>query len=343
MYAGGSGGRGARWNDRGHEMAAMLNQYRRSALGFGMVALLLALYPALIGAVGGGDFWITLLFQVFVWVTLAVSWNFFCGYSGYASFGHGAFFGVGMYATASLLVNAGLPFLITLPLAGFVAAALALLTGAVVFRLPQFRGELFSLLTLAMTFIVATIINNVDWLDGGGGVFLRQAENLGRWGEETIGLYYVSLLIVMACVILAYAIYYSRWGHALFAIRDDEDVADGLGVPTIRYKIVAFAVSAFFAGLIGGTQAVFIGYLETATVFAVTVPLLALMMAILGGASVWYGPVIGAVIITLLRQALTGGDTAVLNQIIIGMVLILSILFIPQGIGGIIEERRQRP
>jgi len=323
-------------------MAAALTQNRRTLLGFGLAALLLALYPTLIGAIGGGSFWITLLFQIFVWVTLAVSWNFFSGYSGYASFGHGAFFGVGMYATATLLVRGGLPFLITLPLAGLTAAAVAFLAGIVVFRLPQFRGELFSLLTLAMTFIIATIINNVDLLDGGGGVFLRQADNLGRWADNSTGLYYVSLLIVMACVLLAYTIFHSRWGHALFAIRDDEDVADGLGVPTIRYKIGTFAVSAFFAGAIGGTQALFIGYLETSTVFAVTIPLLALMMAILGGASVWYGPIIGAVMITLLRQTLTGGDTATLNQIAIGMVLVLTILFIPQGIGGIIEERRQR-
>ncbi len=314
---------------------------RRSWIGFAVAGLLLALYPLLIGRIGG-DFWITLAFQIFLWVTLAVSWNFFSGYSGYASFGHGAFFGVGMYATAALLVRTSLPFLATLPLAGLAAAALAWLVGMVVFRLPQFRDELFSLLTLAMTFIVATIVNNVDWLDGGGGVFLRQAKGVGGWGDNNVGLYYVSLVIALSCVYLAYAIYHSRWGQALFAIRDDEDVADGLGVPTIRYKVGTFALSAFFAGVIGAPQALFLGYLETATVFAVTTPLLALMMAILGGASVWYGPIIGAVIITLLRQLLTAGETAVLNQMAIGLVFILSILFIPQGIGGIIQERWRR-
>ena len=314
----------------------------RSLIGFGAAALLLALYPSLIGALGAGDYWITLLFQVFVWVTLAVSWNFFSGYSGYASFGHGAFFGLGMYISAALLLKAGLPFLVTLPLAGLAAALVALLVGAVVFRLPQFRDELFSLLTLAMTFIIATIVNNVGWLDGGGGVFLRDAPLASRWTESNTGLYYVSLVIALLCVYLAYHIYYARWGQALFAIRDDEDAADGLGVPTIRYKVGTFAVSAFFAGVIGGTQALFIGYLETGTVFSVLIPLLALMMAILGGVSVWYGPIIGALLITLLRQALTGGDTAVLNQIIIGLVFILTILFIPQGIGGIIEQWRRR-
>ena len=309
-------------------------------MGFGIAASILALYPLFVTLIGGGDFWITLLFQIFVWVTLAVSWNIFSGYSGYASFGHGAFLGVGMYVTGVLLIRTPLPFLLTLPMAGLVSALLALAVGGIIFRLDQFRGELFSLLTLAMTFIIATIVNNVDWIDGGGGLFLREATAANFAADNNTGLYYASLVIVLACVYLAFAIYHSRWGHALFAIRDDEDVADGLGVPTFRYKVGTFALSAFFAGAIGGTQALFIGYLETTAVFTVVTPLLALMMAILGGASVWYGPIIGAVVITLLRQALTGGDTAVLNQIIIGMVLILVILFVPQGIGGILEQRR---
>lgn len=309
---------------------------------FGGVALALAAVPSLIAIIGGGTFWITLLFQVFVWVTLAVSWNLFSGYSGYASFGHGAFWGVGMYTTAVFLIHTTVPFLLMLPVAGLMTALLSLVVGGIIFRLSQFRGELFSLLTLAMTFIIATIVNNVDWIDGGGGVFFRDTEAAKFAASSTVGLYYVSLLIVLTCVYTAYAIYHSRWGHALFALRDDEDVADGLGIPTFRYKLYTFAISAFFAGLIGGTQALFLGYLETTTVFSVMTPLLVLMMVIFGGTFVWYGPIIGAVIITLLRQTFTGGETAVLNQILIGMVLIVVILLMPQGLGGMIENWRIR-
>ncbi len=316
--------------------------HRRGLLGLGIAGGLLGLLPVLVAGLGLGSFWTTLGLQIFVWVTLAVSWNFFSGYSGYASFGHGAFFGIGMYTTATLLVRGTVPVFLALLMAGAVAAILAWFVGLVVFRLPQFRGELFSLLTLAMTFIVATVVNNVDWLDGGGGVFLREAPGIAAWTDNNLRLYYVALAIALLCVYLAYAIYHTRWGQALFAIRDDEDVADGLGVPTLRYKIGTFALSAFFAGVVGGPQALFLGYLETATAFAVTIPLLALMMAILGGATVWYGPVLGAVLVTLLRQLLTQGETAELNQILIGLVFILTILFMPQGIGGLIEARRRR-
>lgn len=305
----------------------------RTLGGFAVVALILFLYPFVIRTLGAGDFWITLLLQICVWVTLAVSWNFFSGYTGYSSFGHGAFYGVGMYTTSTLMVQFSWPFLLTLPVAGLLAGLIAWVIGYIIFRLPQLRGELFSLLTLALTFIIATIVNNIDAIDGGRGVFLR-GDGGGFASENNIGIYYVALVITLFTVYLSYYIYQSRWGQALFAIRDDEDVADGLGVPTFDYKVWTFAVSSCCVGMIGGTQAIFLGYLEAASVFSIVIPLLALMMAILGGSGVWYGPIIGAALITTLRQLLTSGETAIINQIIIGMVLILVILFLPEGLAG---------
>ena len=310
----------------------------RIQIGFVIVAVLLLAYPSLIAVIGVGNFYITLMLQILVWVTLSMSWNFFSGYTGYSSFGHGAFYGIGMYTTSTLMVQAGFPFLLTLPFAGLVSALVSVVVGAIIFRLPQLRGELFSLLTLAMTFIVATIVTNVDWIDGGGGVYIRDADTAGFAANNNIGLYYVAVVVALLTCYLGYYIFQSRWGQALFAIRDDEDVADGLGVPTFRYKLLTFAVSSFCVGLIGGTQSLFIGYLEAASVFAVVTPLIALMMAILGGSGIWYGPIIGAVIITTLRQLLTSGDSAVLNQIFIGLVLIFVILFIPDGIAGLLNR-----
>jgi branched-chain amino acid transport system permease protein len=322
-------------------MTGFGNQH--TLIGFSLAAFLLLIYPSLINILGMGDFWVTLMLQIAIWTTLATSWNFFSGYTGYSSFGHGAFYGVGMYTTSTLMVKLGMPFLLTLPFAGIFSALAALVIGFVVFRLPQFRGELFSLLTLALTFIIATIVTNVDVIDGGRGVFLRAADTAGFAAENNIGIYYVALVIALLTTYLGYYIFQSRWGQALFAIRDDEDVADGLGVPTFQYKLWTFAVSSFCVGMIGGTQAMFVGYLEATNVFAIITPLLALMMSILGGSGVWYGPIIGAVIITSLRQLLTSGENAVINQIIIGMVLILVILFIPEGIAGRIEAwQKQR-
>ena len=109
--------------------------------------------------------------QVFLWVALATSWCILSGYAGYFSFGHGAFFGAGMYTTATLAASLGVPFLLTLPAAGLVAALLATAIGGVVFRVKRLRGELFGLLTLAITFVLATIVLNTR-IDGGPGVYL---------------------------------------------------------------------------------------------------------------------------------------------------------------------------
>jgi len=318
------------------------NNQEQTLIGFAVVGIFLAAYPIITESLNLSNFWLTLMLQIFVWVTLAMSWNFFCGYSGYSSFGHGAFWGIGMYTTSTLMREYDMPFLATLPFAGLVAALVALLAGAIIFRLPQFRGEIFSLLTLALTFVVATIVNNIDTLDGGRGVFLSGLDAASFGAESDVPIYYVALVITLGTCYLGYYIYYSRWGQALFAIRDDEDVADGLGVPTFQYKVVTFGVSSFVVGMIGGTQALFLGYLEAANVFAILTPLLALMMAILGGSGVWYGPIVGAVLITTLRQTLTDGETAVVNQIIIGCVLIFVILFVPEGIAGFFKRQMMK-
>ena len=116
-------------------------------------------------------FYESFLYLVFHWIVLATSWNILSGYSGYFSFGHGAFFGAGMYTTATLAGQFDMPFLWTLPVAALVAAFFGMGIGAVVFRVGRLRGELFALLTLAVTFVLATIVLNTP-LDGGQGVNL---------------------------------------------------------------------------------------------------------------------------------------------------------------------------
>jgi ABC-type branched-subunit amino acid transport system ATPase component len=129
----------------------------------------------------------------------------------------------------------------------------------------------------------------------------------------------------------------------LFAIRDDEDVAEVLGVPTYRYKLVAFALSCFIAGLIGGIHAMFVTYVTVAETFSVGLAVDAIMMAALGGTRFWYGPAIGAVIVTSLTQSLTGGDSAILNRALIGAILIAVIVFLPDGVAGGLRRRGRRP
>jgi branched-chain amino acid transport system permease protein len=270
---------------------------------------------------------------VFFWVSLATSWNILSGYAGYFSFGHAAFFGAGVYTTATLATAFNVPFLWTLPAAGLVAALLGSAIAAVVFRVRGVRGELFGLLTLAVTFVLSTIALNTG-LDGGPGVFLAAVPVPTLFGGPATTLYHLALAVALFSTVAALAIYCSRWGMGLFAIRDDEDVAEVLGVPTYRYKLVAFALSCFIAGLIGGIHAMFVTYVTVAETFAVGLAVDAIMMAALGGTRFWYGPALGAVIVTTLTQSLTGGERAVLNRALIGAILILVIVFLPDGVAG---------
>jgi branched-chain amino acid transport system permease protein len=310
---------------------------RSPALGLAVVGLVLALVPAL----KLPAFYETFLYLVFFWVSLATSWNILSGYAGYFSFGHAAFFGAGVYTTATLATSAGIPFLWTLPAAGLVAALLGSAIAAVVFRVHGVRGELFGLLTLAVTFVLSTVALNTP-IDGGPGVFLAAVPIPTLLGAPTATLYLLALGVALLAAAAALAIYHSRWGAGLFAIRDDEDVAEVLGVPTYRYKLVAFALSCFIAGLIGGIHAMFVTYVTVAETFSVGLAVDAIMMAALGGTRFWYGPAIGAVIVTVLTQSLTGGQSAILNRALIGGVLIAVIVFLPDGVAGGFQRRRAR-
>jgi branched-chain amino acid transport system ATP-binding protein/branched-chain amino acid transport system permease protein len=295
----------------------------------GLVAAALGL-GALAGA-GLPAFYESFLYLIFSWIALATSWSLLSGYAGYFSFGHGAFFGAGMYTTATLAASLGVPFFWTLPGAGLVAALLAAGIGAVVFRVRRLRGELFGLLTLAITFVLATIVLNTR-IDGGPGVFLSGVP-LPRLVKSPTGtLYLLALGLAVGTVALAFAVSRSRLGMGLFAIHDDEDVAEVEGVPTFRYKLVAFVLSAGIAGIAGGIHAMYVTYITVGETFAITVPLYVVLMSVLGGARHWLGPAVGATIIAASLYAFTGGAQAILGRAVVALALVLVILVLPEGV-----------
>lgn len=278
-------------------------------------------------------FYEALLYIILHWIALATSWNLLSGYSGYFSFGHGAFFGIGMYTTTTLTVQANMPFMWTLPFAAAVAALFGVLLGAIAFRVRSVRAELFSLLTLAMAFVMATIILNTR-IDGGPGVSMA-AVAVPSFAPTASGTFYLMALAATAITMVAAIwVFYSRLGTGLFAIHDDEDVAEVMGVPTYRYKLVAFALSSALAGLGGGIHALFINYVTAGDTFTIALPLTVILMCVLGGSRHWAGPAVGATLITLLLYSFTGGDSAVIGKGVTGVVLIAVILFMPQGVLG---------
>jgi branched-chain amino acid transport system permease protein len=284
-------------------------------------------------------FYESILYLVLHWIVLATSWNILSGYSGYFSFGHGAFFGAGVYTTAVLAGKFDWPFLATLPVAAAVALVLGLALGAVVFRVRSVRGEVFALLTLAVTFVLATIVLNTP-IDGGPGVYLS-AVPVPRLAPTQPGSFYLlALASAVLALLAAYIVQHSKLGIGLFAIHDDEDAAEVMGVPTFRYKLAALAISCALAGLAGGVHAVFISYVTTGEVFSITVPLTVVLMSVLGGTRHWAGPAVGATVITALLYAFTKGDLALAGKATTGAVLIAAILFMPQGIVPRLLQRR---
>jgi len=302
---------------------------RRSLIIVLLAGVLLAIVPYL----GLPAFYESVLYLIFHWVALATSWNLLSGYSGYFSFGHGAFYGIGMYTTATLTSQFDVPFLWTLPAAGLCAALFGAVLGVVSFRVKAVRGELFALLTLAATFVVATIVLNTP-IDGGQGVYLS-AVPMPEFGPSPSGTFYLlALAAAVATIVIALLIYHARFGIGLFAIHDDEDVAEVMGVPTFKYKVAAFALSCALAGVVGGIQAMFVSYVTTGDVFTVAMPLTVVLMSVLGGTRHWLGPAVGALVITLLLYSFTAGDCAVLGKVAMGVILVGVILFMPEGILG---------
>jgi len=297
---------------------------------------------AVVPFIGLPAFYESFLYLVLLWSVLATSWNILSGYSGYFSFGHAAFFGAGVYTTAVLRSKLGWPLVWTLPFAAAVPTLLGAALGAIIFRVRALRGELFAVLTLALTFIFATIVLNTP-IDGGPGVMLAAVE-VPKLAPSVSGSFYMlALILAVATLWIAYAIYHARFGTGLFAIHDDEEVAEVMGVPTYRFKLAAFSLSCALAGLAGGINGVFVSYVTVSEAFAHWTALYVILMAALGGTRHWLGPAVGAAAVTALLYAFTAGDYAVLGRALTGLVFILVVLFLPSGLLGRWAHRKPLP
>jgi len=283
----------------------------------------------------------SLLYVIFFWMTLATSWNMLSGYSGYFSFGHGAFFGVGMYGMATLAAKAEWSVVPAALGSGVLASLLALAIGALVFNVRKIRGESFALITLAVGFVLATVAVNTP-IDGGPGVYLMGV-SLPQWGPKPAStFYYASLVLTVLCVAVAWWLFHARAGLGLLAIHDDEDAAEVNGVPTFWLKMGAFALSSFFAGVMGAIHALYVSYVTVGETFNITVPLTVVLMSVLGGSRHWAGPMLGGILITLLLHAFTAGESALVGKVIIGLVLAGAVLVMPRGILGTWQLRQHK-
>jgi branched-chain amino acid transport system permease protein len=308
----------------------------RTAPRYAAVSLVLAL--ALLPLLQPPVYFISLLFTVFTYVTLATAWNLIGGYAGYLSFGHAAFFGIGAYTTAIMSKQLGLSAVWTLlssvP-AGAVAALVAVVVGYPCLRL---RGPYFAVITLCFAFLVHLTVRNLDIVGGADGLWLKSMDLPVAWSRSI--LFEVMLVLMVAAVASSAYIGTSRFGVGLRAIKEDEEVAQTMAINAPFLKIKAFALSAFFPGAAGGIYGYYLTYIHPDAVFDVNISILIVLMALFGGGKTWLGPVVGAVVLSLVNEGLSTFVKAELARIIYGCLFILVIVFMPDGIIEFFRSRK---
>jgi ABC-type branched-subunit amino acid transport system permease subunit len=283
--------------------------------------------------------YLSLLTLVLVWTIQATSWNILSGFSGYFSFGQAAYVGTGAYATAVLYGRHGVSFYLTVVVAAGLCAVLALAIGGLAFRLRSLRGEIFALLTLAVPFILGALARTSRAIDGGQGIPLPVPGFPAQLGVFQDFLYLVAVVVAAGAVWTAFAIAHSRSGWALAAIRDAEPVAEGLGVATFRYKLLALVASAVIGGVGGSVFALYIGFVTVESVFNLNFPLLVIVMSVLGGRTHWPGPVLGAVLVVLLQNRLASSSFQSWQLIVLGAILVVLVAVAPEGLTSGVRRR----
>jgi branched-chain amino acid transport system permease protein len=300
----------------------------------GLIALAVALYflPNLQEATGFATYYLVFAYFVFFWIAQATSWNILSGYTGYFSFGQAAFYGTGVYTVGDLMSRENVSYFVAAPIAGVMAALLAAGVGALAFRLGSLRGEIFALLTLAVTFTLYSVARIFTWVDGGQGIALPVPDYPSFLGDFQDMIYRLALAVAALAVVTAFLIQQSRFGWGLFSIRDEESVAEEVGVPTFRFKMLAITISGFIGGLSGAVAALQIGYLTPEGVFTLNVSVFVIVMSTLGGRGHWLGPVIGALLVYSLQEQLASSGHDRWAQVVLGSILVVVVLFAPQGL-----------
>lgn len=271
---------------------------------------------------------------------IASAWNLMCGYSGQTSIGHAAFIGLGQYTSSILFVRLGLSPWIGMILGSFVAILLALFIGILSLKLKHF---FFSLSTIALCTILQVLVVKFNSLTGGSvGISIPYKPSFWNMIFKEYKPYYFLFICLLFLVLLATSyVSKSRLGSNLIAIREDETAASSLGVNILSNKIIAFCISAFFTSIAGTLYAQYTLFIEPIGAFNIGTSLKPVMLSFIGGVGTVFGPLVGGLILgpleIFLRGAL-GSSFQGAYLVIYGLLLILVVLIMPNGILGSIAN-----
>jgi branched-chain amino acid transport system permease protein len=304
----------------------MKTRARVTLAAVGVAALLPVLLPH--------PFVLTIATQAAIWALLAASWDLLSGYTGQISFGHAGFFALGAYGAAAATKHADLSPWLGLLVGAGVAAAVGLLTGFPALRL---RGHYLALVTLGLAEIIRLVAQN--WLDVTGGPFgIHDFRSLPGLPAGALLHRQAMYVVVVAIVVVSVAVMYqvcerTSAGQAFRAIREDEVLAQTLGIDTTRYKLLAFSLSSAFAGLAGGLYAYYVQLVSPVIAGAATTSLV-IGMVVFGGLGTLWGPVLGALLLYGLYEGLRFVGV-VYNLVAVGFVIMVFVIFFPRGLAGL--------
>lgn len=303
------------------------------------MVLAVALALPLLRGIASYNYVLQLVTVVFMWIALTSSWNILGGYTGYISLGHNVFWGVGGYVSGLLLLEFGWSPFATALLAGAVAMGLGVIVGLITYRT---RGPSFIISTIALLLVVTLLMDNWAYLGGSNGLSLPLVPLDISWVK--VPFYYAMLAAAAGSVCLGYRVAHSKFGVALRAIAADEVKAEVSGINTRRYKLMAFALSAFFPGVVGALWGYSLAYLRPVIFLIIAMAARMVLMAIVGGRGTVAGPVIGAVLIVAFDEvSITYFGGSELNLVITGALMVLILLFFPAGLVGSLRERNRLP
>jgi branched-chain amino acid transport system permease protein len=313
----------------------MGGNHRKYAVG---VAILLALAAALAAGVKN-EYVFFASYVVLQFVVLATAWNILGGYAGYVNFGSSAFFALGGYVALFCIKAFNAPLLVQILAAATFTGLLGLGIGVLSLRL---RGIFFSIATVAVAIIFETIVINVEFLGGAKGAQLLRPPPTAPFVSYTTMLFFVMLVMAVVAVSIARYIENSWIGRGLRAIRDNEEAAECVGVPTLKLKLIATVVSGALMGAAGAPFPMYMSFIEPVSAFSLNYSVSALAMPIIGGTSSWLGPVIGAVLLGTVQQVVTVTISSELNVLIVGILLVFFVVAAPEGILGLVKKLRRK-
>jgi branched-chain amino acid transport system permease protein len=302
----------------------------------------------------GNDYVFFAGYTVLEFVVLATAWNILGGYCGYVNFGSAGFFALGVYSSVFLhtlgqsidevmpkALQAPMNLIFPLPLpvlivfGGAVAGLVGLGMGYLTLRL---RGVFFAIGTLALAVVLQTFIVNWSFVGGSRGAYVIPPNEIPILGPYIQYLFLLMLVLVVVALTTARLIERSRLGYGFATIRDDELAAEACGVPTLRLKLVATVLSGALMGMAGAPFPFYIGYVEPGSAFDLSYAVNSIAMPMIGGTTMWAGPMIGAILLGTLQQVATVTISSAANLLIVGLLLIGFVIVAPNGIIGLWQK-----